>query len=83
MQRIGVTPKYYARLCRFWKAFKEKENRPDLDWLSLALDHGYTDYEHLAKDFRQFAGVTPIILLQETARDPERALRITPEIFDD
>lgn len=79
-QQVGVTPKYFARICRFWQAFKQKESLPELDWLSLAIANGYTDYQHLAKDFRQFAGVTPTLLLQQSARDPEHILGIRPEM---
>ncbi|AMJ66000.1 AraC family transcriptional regulator [Hymenobacter sp. PAMC 26628] len=78
-QQVGVTPKYFARICRFWMAIKHKESDSAIDWLSLALHHGYSDYQHLAKDFRQFAGVTPSLLLQQVAQDPEHLLRLTPE----
>ena len=79
MEQVGVTPKYFARICRFWKAFQLKERQPDLDWLSVALQHGYTDYQHLVKDFRQFADATPTILMQQTNLDPEHRLQIKPE----
>jgi AraC-like DNA-binding protein len=80
VQQVGVTPKYFTRICRFEKAFKQKESQPSLDWLSLAVDHGYTDYQHLVKDFKQFGGVTPTLLIQQTAHDPEHLLGIKPEL---
>jgi AraC-like DNA-binding protein len=79
MQQIGVTPKYFARICRFWKAFQLKESQPDLDWLSVAVLNGYTDYQHLVRDFRQFAGTTPVSLMQQSSQDPEQLLKIRPE----
>ena len=79
MQQVGVTPKYFARICRFAKAFKQKEHQPNTDWLSLSIQNGYTDYQHLAKDFKQFGGVTPTQLIQQTALDPEHLLGIQLE----
>lgn len=79
MEQIGVTPKYFARICRFWKAFQLKQSQPNLDWLSVAILNGYTDYPHLVKDFRQFAGTTPVSLMQQSAQDPEHLFRVRPE----
>ncbi len=69
----GVTPKYYARICRFYQAFELKEHNPNLDWLSVALRTGYNDYQHLVKDFKEFAGTTPNVLIQESLNSPSRA----------
>lgn len=78
-QQIGVTPKYFARICRFYQAYALKETKPGLDWLSIAVQTGYNDYQHLVKDFKQFAGVTPNVLISEAAQNPERILSIAPE----
>jgi AraC-like DNA-binding protein len=77
VQQIGITPKYYARICRFYKAYELKEHHPNLDWLSVAVQTGYNDYQHLVKDFKQFAGTTPNILIKESLNNPERKLSIT------
>lgn len=69
-QLVGVTPKYYSRICRFYEAFALKENSPDLDWLSVAVRTGYNDYQHLVKDFKEFAGTTPNILMQQSLDSP-------------
>lgn len=34
----------------------------------------YDDYQHMAKDFKQFAGTTPNSLLQAQNNTPERIL---------
>ncbi len=65
VERIGVSPKLYARIIRFQNAFKIKDKNPDLNWLQIAVNNGYTDYNHLVKDFKQFTGVTPTILMSE------------------
>ena len=71
LQQVGVSPKFFARISRFWKAYKLKETNPTLDWLSVALQFGYVDTQHLVKDFRQFANTTPNLLLSESAISPE------------
>ena len=66
--RVGLSPKMFARIARFDRAFRLKERLPGLDWLAVAVQCGYYDYRHLVRDFREFAGVTPPQLLAvETA----------------
>ena len=73
-QQMGVSPKLYARVVRFDHAFRLKEAAPALDWLAVALHAGYHDYQHLVRDFRQFAGATPPRLLADNAQAPEKWL---------
>ncbi|MEJ7644957.1 MAG: AraC family transcriptional regulator [Chryseolinea sp.] len=72
--RMGVGPKFYSRISRFSKAFLFKEANPAIDWLSVSLRFGYTDYNHLCKDFKQFANTTPNIMIQEYSQRPEAVL---------
>lgn len=76
IERMGVSPKFLARISRFDKAFELKQINPSMDWLSIALQTGYNDYQHLVKDFKQFAGVTPNIMMQAEQNSPERVLGI-------
>lgn len=76
MQLTGVTPKFYARINRFYKAYEIKDKNPMADWLSIALETGYYDYQHLVKDFKQFSHASPNSLLEAQARSPERILGI-------
>ena len=78
-QLIGVTPKYYARICRFYQAFELKDNNPELDWLSVAIRTGYNDYQHLVKDFKEFAGTTPKVLMQQSLDSPSSMFPSTRE----
>ena len=76
-ERIGVSPKLYSRIVRFFKAYKYKEAHPHEDWLTIALLFGYTDYQHMAKEFKEFAHVTPNLWISQDTQSPERILRLT------
>ena len=76
VERVGVGPKLFSRIARFHQAFLWKEAHSGTDWLSVAVRFGYTDFHHLFKDFREFAGVTPNSLLAEYALSPEKILRL-------
>lgn len=75
-ERMGVGPKLYGRIGRFWRAYTYKERHPKADWLAVAVRFGYADYQHMAKDFRAFAGVTPTAWVEEDGRSPEYVLRL-------
>ncbi len=75
-ERIGVGPKLYSRIIRFYKAYQYKEMHPDADWLTIAVLFDYSDYQHLVKDFKEFAGVSPVIWVSEDNQSPERILRL-------
>ena len=74
MQQMGITPKFYARINRFYQAYQIKDSNPTADWLSIALETGYYDYQHLVKDFKQFSATSPHSLLEAQAKAPERIL---------
>jgi AraC-like DNA-binding protein len=76
IERIGTTPKVFSRIVRFFNAYKYKEAHPHLDWLSVALMFGYTDHQHLAKDFREFSFATPNLWVHQDNHSPERLLRL-------
>jgi AraC-like DNA-binding protein len=71
-ERMGLSPKLFVRIARMTKAFSLKYNHPEFDWLSIALYCNYHDYQHLAKDFKDLAGVTPAVYLKEERDAPER-----------
>jgi AraC-like DNA-binding protein len=68
--RLGMSPKFYARIARFDRAYKSKLQTPGKDWLDIAYQCGYYDFSHLMRDFRQFAEVTPSMLIAEDALLP-------------
>ena len=83
LQQIGVPPKFYARICRFYKAYLLKQRNPSLTWLEVAWDTGYNDYQHMVKDFKAFANGTPNSFIQEDANSPEQSLSLNPRFAYD
>ncbi len=75
-ERMGVGPKTFSRIIRFCEAYQFKEQFPAEDWLSVAVKFGYADYQHLVKDFKQFANVTPVLWIHEDKQSPERLLNL-------
>lgn len=73
VQRMGISPKLFSRIARFDKTMKLKSTQPHKDWLSIALEMGYYDYQHMARDFREFTKLTPIEFFQAEIDAPERA----------
>jgi AraC-like DNA-binding protein len=75
-ERMGIGPKFYSRVVRFYKAYQYKELHPKEDWLSIALLFGYADYQHMVKDFKEFAHVTPNRWINQDNQSPERLLQL-------
>lgn len=78
-ERMGVSPKTFDRIIRFDKALRMKNKYSDLDWLSIALVCGYCDYQHLAKDYKEFAHLTPSSFLELEKTTTERFLGFCEE----
>jgi len=59
--RVGITPKMFARVCRFQRATQDINiaSANQIDWSQLALDHGYFDQSHLIHEFQEFSGSSP------------------------
>jgi AraC-like DNA-binding protein len=60
--RVGMSPKYFARIRRFQRVFHALE-RAGGGWVDAAAACGYYDQAHLIRDFRTFAGEPPSHLL--------------------
>ncbi len=56
---MGVSPKIYCRVQRFQRVIRRLTAEPTAPWADVALDTGYSDQSHLAREFRQLAGLTP------------------------
>ncbi|MFG6467819.1 helix-turn-helix domain-containing protein [Roseateles sp. BYS87W] len=70
--RLGVSPRLFARVARFDRLVRSANAVPDARWLDLALDAGYHDHQHLARDFREFTGLAPSAFRALELQAPER-----------
>ncbi len=57
---IGLGPKQVARMIRFDRAVQLAQSPAVPDWLEIAHACGYSDQSHFNRDFRSFAGLTPV-----------------------
>jgi AraC-like DNA-binding protein len=71
-EKMGLSPKVFARIVRFNRAFRLKEKNPRLDWLDIICLTGYHDFQHLLRDFREFSHSTPTLLLEEEQKHEVR-----------
>jgi AraC-like DNA-binding protein len=79
--RVGVNPKLYERIARFDRAFRLKNSLPSLDWLRIAVECGYHDYQHLAKEYKDFTGLSPIAFHQLEDKAPERTFGLSEKYY--
>ncbi|MFN3610275.1 MAG: helix-turn-helix domain-containing protein [Hyphomonas sp.] len=70
--QAGISPKLFARIARFDRAVRLGNKQPGEDWLSRAIDAGYYDHQHLARDFREFTGLSPTGFASLEQTSPER-----------
>lgn len=81
-ERTGVNPKIYERIIRFDRAFRLKNSRPAYDWLRIAVECGYHDYQHLVKDYKDFTGLTPPAFHEIENNAPERKLGLSEGYYE-
>lgn len=74
-ERMGMSPRFYSRIARFDRAFRLKAEQPQLDWLDVAYACSYFDFSHLMRDFRQFAEVTPSLLIAQNLASPDAMMQ--------
>lgn len=56
---VGLSPKLFANIIRFQKAFSIARQATPPDWLSLVFESGYYDQSHMINDFQKFANCSP------------------------
>lgn len=71
-ERTGVNPKLFMRIIRFDNAFRQKNSFPKMEWLRIAMECDYHDYQHLVKDYKDFTQLTPNQFHLIEAKAPER-----------
>jgi len=80
-ERAGINPKTYARIIRLAKTFNTKNAYPDWDWLKIAIECNYYDYQHLVKDYYDLTGFSPHELHLLERNSPESRLGLEKELY--
>lgn len=57
-QQVGFSPKVWHRIRRFQRAVQCLQAGTEVRWGDLAVECGFYDQAHLAKEFRAFSGIT-------------------------
>lgn len=68
-ERLGMSPKMYARIARFSKAYQVIRDKPDPTWTDISYRTGYFDQMHFIRDFKEFARQTPTIMRRELSEE--------------
>jgi AraC-like DNA-binding protein len=78
---LGISPKLFARTAKFHQSFCMRLKQPSKTWFDIAMDSGYYDYQHLVKDYKEFASATPNELFNEEAKSLDKALGLSRKII--
>lgn len=58
-ERMGMSPKNFARIMQFQQALMQLENADIEGWTSFSADYGYYDQAHFCKEFKKNTGMSP------------------------
>jgi AraC-like DNA-binding protein len=61
LRTVGLSPKYYARICRISRICYLLSQSQAVDWPHLIGKGDYYDQAHFCKDFKSFMGASPSI----------------------
>lgn len=59
LEKVGISPKFYARLKRFSTLSNEIAHSPNIDWPRIVCEYGFHDQSHLVKEFIEFNQMNP------------------------
>ena len=59
----GLSPKTFARICKFQLVIGEIEAQRRVEWAPLAYECGYYDQAHFIREFKAFSGINPTAYL--------------------
>lgn len=80
-ERTGVSPKQFLQIIRFDQAFRLRNAHPQLDWLRIAIETGFYDYQHLSKVYQQFTGLSPVAFHALEEKAPERKFGLSENYY--
>lgn len=70
--QTGIVPKDYRNLVRLDLAYLLKNRNPKKDGLSIAIESGFYDYQHLSKNYKKYTGFSPTEFFAMEQKAPER-----------
>ncbi len=59
LEKVGISPKFYARLRRFSTLSNEIAHSQNIDWPRIVTEYGFHDQSHLVKEFIEFNQMNP------------------------
>ncbi len=59
LEKVGVSPKFYARIKRFVSLSKIVAYSEKFDWQDIVYQYGFHDQSHLVKEFMEFNQMNP------------------------
>jgi AraC-like DNA-binding protein len=59
LEKVGVSPKFYARLRRFGTLSNRVAHLEKIDWQQIVLEYDFHDQSHLVKEFMEFNQMNP------------------------
>jgi AraC-like DNA-binding protein len=59
IEKVGVSPKFYARIKRFGILSNKIAHNEKIDWQALVEEYGFHDQSHLVKEFMEFNQMNP------------------------
>ena len=54
---------------------------PSIDWLRIAIECGYFDYQHLVRDYKDLTGLSPNEYHFHETTSPEKILGLTDDLY--
>jgi AraC-like DNA-binding protein len=66
-QKVGLSPKYYARIRRIGYLCNLIAGKRKVDWATIFYECEFYDQAHFIKDFEEFTGRTPQQYLRENS----------------
>ena len=66
VEEVGMPPKLYARITRFYNALENKMLHPSKSWTDITYENGYFDQAHFIKEVKAFSSKTPEELFKDT-----------------
>lgn len=58
-RHVGVAPKAFQRIMRFFAAVHRIQSRETVAWSEVSADCGYSDQSHFIRDFSRYSGLKP------------------------